>query len=126
LGKSILWRGVKFTRIRITEWAAAEYARGNGIKAMTHDGISCFVPPQRIRTTAVIDLTDERLGQSFAEQIKFCGDCAQFYPATPNYFHLHKHGKYGLANTCISCKKQYDRKRYGRKKAQYYQNSRNS
>jgi hypothetical protein len=93
LGKAIIWDGIKFIRMRPTEWAAGQYSNDGSIMMITHDGvpsngISCLVPPQRIQKQAMIDLTDERLGKSFAEQIKFCGDCAQFYPATPNYFHL--------------------------------------
>ena len=43
---------------------------------------------------------------------KFCSICNKELPATREYFHKKKGGKFGLRENCIECLKEYDAKRY--------------
>lgn len=41
-------------------------------------------------------------------EYKTCGKCKRSFPATTEYFHIDKYGKYGLKSSCKTCKKEYD------------------
>lgn len=43
---------------------------------------------------------------------KICRKCQQELPATSEYFHKHKSGKYGLLSRCRSCTREYGKNHY--------------